>query len=303
MKPDSSTGTAPSVPPTPRTRLGDFITLARMDKPIGTWLLLWPTLTALWIAADGFPGWHLFLVFFAGTFLMRSVGCIINDMTDMDIDGQVERTKGRPLATGRIKKWEALLLTAALLLPALLLVLTTNLHTIMLALPALAITCLYPRMKRHIWLPQAVLGLAFSWGILMAFTAVTGELTRLAWLLLLANLFWVVAYDTEYAMVDRDDDLKLGLKSTAILFADLDRLMIGLLQGCFLLTMLLVPLSANLSFWYFCGLAGAAALFAWQQFLIRQRARDDCFKAFLNNHWAGCCVFLGVLADHALPGF
>ena len=279
----------------------DFIALARMDKPIGTWLLLWPTLTALWIAADGYPGWHLFLVFFAGTFLMRSVGCIINDLTDMNLDGQVQRTQDRPLATGRVKPREALTFALALLVPALLLVLTTNLSTLMLAVAALCITCLYPWMKRLIWLPQAVLGVAFSWGILMAFTAVSNEINRLAWLLLLANLFWVVAYDTEYAMVDRDDDVKLGLKSTAILFADLDRFMIAVLQGLFLLAMLLVPLYVDLGAWYYIGLGAATLLFTWQHWLIRNRSRQGCFKAFLNNHWVGCCIFLGVLADYTLP--
>lgn len=284
----------------PRAR--HFAALARMDRPIGTYLLLWPTLTALWIAAEGFPGWHLLAVFALGTFLTRSAGCVINDLTDMKFDGLVERTKDRPLATGKIRKFEAMLFAAALLLLALSLVLTTNLYTLVLAVLAIAITATYPWMKRYTYLPQAVLGVAFSWGILMAFAAVGNKVTNVAWLLLIANLLWVVAYDTEYAMVDRDDDIKLGLKSTAILFADLDRTIIGVLQASYLVSMLLVPQSVDLSAWYYAGLCGAAGFFIYQRYLMRGRTRAGCLAAFLNNHRVGLSVFLGVLAHYTISG-
>lgn len=278
----------------------DFIRLARLDKPIGTYLLLWPTLAALWIAADGYPGWHLLLVFALGTLFARSAGCVVNDLADRNFDGEVARTKDRPLATGRITPAQAWLFTAALLLPALLLVLTTNQTTALMSVPAAVIAAIYPLMKRYIYLPQAVLGVAFSWGILMAFTATQNTLPTVAWLLLLANLLWVVAYDTQYAMVDREDDLRLGLKSTAILFADLDRLMIGILQAAWLGALLLAALSAQLlSYWYYAGLGAAALCLIYQQYLIRHRERADCFRAFLNNHWAGLAVFVGVVLHYA----
>ncbi len=279
-------------------RAPQFVALARMERPIGTYLLLWPTLTALWIAAEGFPGWHLFFVFAIGAFLTRSAGCVINDSTDMKFDGFVERTRERPLATGQVERFEAFVFTGALLFPALLLVLTTNLLTLLMSVGAVAIAATYPFMKRHTYLPQAVLGLAFSWGILMAFTAVNDEVSNVAWLLLVANLLWVVAYDTQYAMVDREDDIKLGLKSTAILFAELDRPIIGVLQVSFLATLLLVPRSVEMSFWFYAGLMVAAGLLAYQQYLIRDRDRDGCFAAFLNNHWVGLAIFIGVFMHY-----
>ncbi|MGI9323560.1 MAG: 4-hydroxybenzoate octaprenyltransferase, partial [Pseudomonadales bacterium] len=281
-------------------RAPDFIRLARMDKPIGTYLLLWPTLTALWIAAGGFPGLHLLLVFALGTWLTRSAGCVLNDMADMKFDGFVKRTQGRPLATGKVSRFEALLFAGAILLLALLLVLTTNETTVLMTIPAVVITAIYPLMKRYTYLPQAILGVAFSWGILMAFTATQDVLPAMAWLLLTANLLWVVAYDTEYAMVDRDDDIRLGLKSTAILFAELDRTMIGVLQVSWLGAMLLAGHQAGLSVWYYAALGGAGALFVYQQYLIKDRARDECFEAFLNNHWVGLIVFVGVVVHYAL---
>ncbi len=277
-----------------------FIALARLNRPIGIYLLLWPTLTALWIAAEGWPGWHLFLVFTLGTVLTRSAGCVVNDLIDIRFDGHVKRTLERPLVTGRVDPLEAGIFAAAILFVSLLLVLTTNLYTVWLSVAAVAITAIYPVMKRYTYLPQAVLGIAFSWGMLMAFTAVNNEISNVAWLLLIANLLWVVAYDTEYAMVDRDDDLRLGLKSTAILFADLDRPMIGVLQGSFLVSMLLVPRLTDLGALYYFGLCGATALFIYQQYLIKDRSREGCFDAFLNNHWVGLFVFAGVAGHYAI---
>ena len=283
-------------------RLKQFVSLTRFDRPIGSLLLLWPTLWALWLAAEGWPGWHLFLVFTLGTFLARSAGCIVNDLADMRFDGSVERTKNRPLVTGEVKRWEAVLLAMALLVLCLLLVLTTNLFTVKLAVGAVLVTVIYPLMKRYTYLPQVVLGVAFSMGILMAFTAVNNELDKIAWLLLLANLLWTVAYDTEYAMVDRDDDIRIGIKSTAILFADLDRPMIALLQMSALATFMLVPRSVELSDWYHYGLAAAACLFLYQHWLIRKRSREGCFAAFLNNHWVGFCIFASILSHYIITG-
>lgn len=281
-------------------RLKDFLILTRANRPIGIFLLLWPTLTALWIAADGWPGWHLLLVFSLGTLLTRSAGCIANDLADMKFDGAVTRTGNRPLVTGKIDPLEAIIVAVGLLFICLLLVLTTNLYTVLLSIFAVIIATIYPFMKRLTYLPQAVLGIAFSWGIPMAFAAVNNEIANVAWLLLIANLLWVVAYDTEYAMVDRDDDIKLGIKSTAILFADLDKAMIGILQASFLFTLCLIPRTTELSHWYYLGLCGAAGLFVYQQYIIRNRTRAGCFDAFLNNHWVGLSIFLGVIVHYAL---
>lgn len=281
-------------------RLQHYISLTRFDRPIGTFLLLWPTLTALWIAADGWPGWHLFLVFSIGTLLTRSAGCILNDLADMRFDGEVKRTKDRALVTGKVDPMEAMFVAAAILFCALLLVLTTNLQTVLLSVVAVVITAIYPLMKRYTYLPQAVLGVAFSMGILMAFTAAQESIPNIAWLLLIANLLWVVAYDTQYAMVDRDDDLRLGIKSTAILFADLDRVMLGILQAAFLLVMFLLPRSMELSVWFYLGLAGALGLFVYQGYLTWDRDREGCFDAFLNNHWVGLSVFFGTFVHYYL---
>ena len=272
----------------------------RFDLPIGTYLLLWPTLTALWIASEGWPSWHLLLVFVLGTVLTRSAGCIINDLADMRFDGKVTRTRERPLISGKVAPLEALLLAGGIAFISLLLVLTTNIYTAYMSVFAVITAVIYPFMKRYTYLPQAFLGIAFSWGIPMTFTAVNNEIANLAWLLLIANLLWVVAYDTQYAMVDRDDDIKLGIKSTAILFAELDRPMIAVLQVSFLTTLWLIPRSVELSVYYYFGLSGAIGLFIYQHYLTWNRSREGCFEAFLNNHWVGLSIFLGIVAHYAL---
>ncbi len=276
-----------------------FVSLTRLDRPIGIYLLLWPTLTALWIASEGWPGWHLFLVFVLGTVLTRSAGCIINDLADMKFDGKVKRTLERPLVSGKVDPLAALFVAGGIAFVSLLLVLTTNSYTVYMSVFAVIIAVIYPFMKRFTHLPQAFLGIAFSWGIPMAFTAVNNEIANVAWLLLIANLLWVVAYDTQYAMVDRDDDISLGIKSTAILFADLDRSMIAILQISFLLTLLLIPRSVDLSVYYYFGLCGATGLFIYQHYLIWNRSRELCFEAFLNNHWVGLSIFLGIVVHYA----
>ncbi len=301
-------------------RVWQFIRLARLDRPVGTLLLLWPTLAALWIAKEGFPGWHLFLVFTLGTLLTRSAGCVANDLIDMRFDGHVKRTQDRPLVTGKIRPFEAVLFAVALLFPALLLVMTTNLSTQLLSLLGVIIAITYPYMKRFTHMPQGVLGIAFSWGIPMAFTAATNTMPSVAWLLFGANLLWVIAYDSLYAMVDRDDDLNLGLKSSAILFGRFDRVTVAILQLFFLCTMLLVPQWIHLSGWYYLGLGMSAGLFVYQHYLIQgsliqgslikktlsqEEQRQGCFKAFLNNQWVGFCIFAGLVAQYAfapLPG-
>jgi len=277
-----------------------FARLARFDKPIGFYLLLWPTLSALWIAAGGWPGWHLFLVFTLGTALTRSAGCIMNDIADRNYDGLVKRTKDRPIASGDVDVFEAVLFMAVLCFLALLLVLSTNLVTVILACAGVAVAAIYPYMKRYTYLPQAVLGVAFSFGILMAFTAVSNEVTKLTGLLLIANMIWAVVYDSEYAMVDREDDLKLGLRSSAILFGDMDRLMIGVLQLFFLFAQYLVWMIAELHWPFLIGIIAATGFFAYQQFLIRNRDLDGCFSAFLNNHWLGLAIFVSITVDKFL---
>lgn len=278
-------------------KLPHLVTVTRLDKPIGIYLLLWPTLWALWIAADGFPGWHLLVVFVLGTLLMRSAGCVINDIADRDFDTKVKRTVDRPLATGDLELKDAIILLGALVLAAFLLVLTTNLLTILLAFCAALVAGLYPFMKRYTYLPQVVLGVAFSFGIPMAFAAQSEEVPLIAWLMVIANVLWTVGYDTAYAMVDRDDDLKIGIKSTAILFGDMDKLMIGALQASFLMIMLLLHRHMELGWYYNAALFAAMALFVYQQYLIKDRNRENCFSAFLNNHWVGLAIFLGLLAE------
>ncbi|MDH5738415.1 MAG: 4-hydroxybenzoate octaprenyltransferase [Gammaproteobacteria bacterium] len=275
----------------------DFVTLARFDRPIGIYLLLWPTLWGLWLAADGWPGWHLFLVFTLGCVLTRSAGCVANDLWDRDFDHRVERTRERPITTGKITHRQAILFMGLLLLLALALVLTTNRLTIYLSLGAVFIAGVYPLMKRITHMPQAVLGIAFSWGIPMAFAATQHHIPHTAWLLVVANLLWTIAYDTQYAMVDREDDLKIGLKSSAILFGDLDKVMVGILQAAFVITMLVVGYRFELGFWFHLGLVIATCLMLYQQFLIRERERNACFRAFLNNHWAGFAIFLGIVCE------
>lgn len=277
-------------------RLPAFILLTRMNKPIGTLLLLWPTLGALWLAAGGWPHWHLLLIFALGTLLMRSAGCCINDFADSHIDGDVLRTENRAIVTGQVTRKEAMLCFLSLCLAAFGLLLFTNMLTLWMSLGAVVLTAIYPFMKRYTHLPQLVLGMAFSWGILMTFTAQTGELPpATAWVLYVANCLWTVAYDTQYAMVDREYDLKIGVKSTAILFGDADRVMIGALQAMFLFALFLAGGQFQLSATYYLGLLVAAGLFVYQHWLIRNRDTDACFKAFLNNHWVGLAVFAGVV--------
>jgi len=275
-------------------RVPDFLQLMRLNRPIGTWLLMWPTLWALWVAAEGTPGRRVLLIFIAGVYLMRAAGCVVNDYADRHFDGHVKRTRLRPLATGRISEGEAQALFLILVMAAFVLVLFTNLFTVMLSLVGVALAFIYPFMKRYTHLPQLFLGAAFSWAIPMAFGAVLGHVPFEAWLLFAANVAWSVAYDTQYAMVDRDDDLKIGIKSTAVLFGRADRLMIGLLQGLTLLLLAWAGLRLGFGGFFWLGLAGMAATFVYQQFLIRERERDPCFQAFLNNHWSGLLVFAGI---------
>ena len=281
-------------------RAWDFIQLTRMDKPIGIYLLLWPTLWALWVAAKGVPSLGNLLIFVLGVVLTRAAGCVINDFADRKVDGHVKRTEQRPMASGKISSKEALVFFALLMGVSFLLVLCTNAPTIWLSFGALALAATYPFMKRYTYYPQVVLGAAFSWGIPMAFTAETGSLPAAAWLLYIANLLWTVAYDTYYAMTDREDDLKIGVKSTAILFGDADRVIILSLQGLALGCLLLAGSHFELGGWFHLGLLGAAACFVWEFWYTRDRDPQRCFKAFLHNHWAGLSIFVGIVLDYAL---
>ncbi|MFK3723839.1 4-hydroxybenzoate octaprenyltransferase [Pseudomonas monteilii] len=281
-------------------RAWDFIQLSRMDRPIGIYLLLWPTLTAVWIAGHGSPTVANVLIFALGVVLMRAAGCAINDFADRKVDGHVKRTADRPLASGRISGREALTLFALLVGASFLLVLCTNAPTVGLSFGAVALAFCYPFMKRYTHFPQVVLGAAYSWGIPMAFMAANETLPASAWWLYLANLLWTVGYDTYYAMVDRDDDLKIGVKSTAILFGAADRQIILGLQLASLVCLLLAGLAFGLGSGFHLGLLGAALCFAWEYRSTRARDRTSCFKAFLHNHWAGLLVFLGVVLDYAM---
>lgn len=285
-----------------RERLPAWLEVTRLDRPVGIGLLLWPTLWALWLAADGVPDLHLLAIFVAGVTLTRSAGCVINDYADRDFDGHVRRTQGRPIPEGRVRPGEALVLAAVLMLCAFILVLFTNAFTIGLSGIAVTLAILYPFTKRLTHLPQLFLGAAFSMAIPMAFAAQTGTVPTLAWLLFVANLLWTVAYDTEYAMVDRPWDLKVGIKSTAILFGELDRLMVGILQVAFLATLLMLGDRMELGWAWYTGLAAAAGGFAWQQWLIRNRNLDACFRAFRANNAAGLAIFVGLALDRALAG-
>lgn len=280
--------------------LSVYIELMRLDRPVGTLLLLWPTLAALWLAADGWPPWHLVVVFTVGTFVMRSAGCVVNDFADRGWDRFVERTRTRPLTTGRVSEREALVLFAVLVAVAALLLVFLNPVTRALAVVGLALAVLYPFAKRWTYLPQVVLGAAFSWAIVMAYTSVLGHVPAEGWLAFVGSLLWIVAYDTEYAMVDRDDDLQVGIKSTAILFGSADRFMIGLLQASALLSFALLGERQGLGACFHIGLAAAAALFVYQHYLMRERSRPGCFAAFRNNTWVGLALFAGVVLDFAL---
>ena len=270
----------------------------RLDRPIGIYLLLWPTLWALWIAGSGSPDPLILAVFVAGVVLMRSAGCVINDYADRKIDPHVERTKDRPIAAGRVAPREALVLFAVLCLASFLLVLLMNRLTILLSLGGVVLAGLYPFMKRYTHLPQVFLGAAFGWAVPMAFAAQTGAVPKVAWLLFVATVLWATAYDTMYGMVDRDDDVKVGVKSTAILFGEADRAIIAMIQLLMLVALLMVGQSAGLGGYYYFGLLLVVGLSLYQQYLIRERRPAACFKAFLNNHWLGAAVFTGIVLDY-----
>ncbi len=297
--------------PASRSRLSLYLDLIRWSRPAGWLLLLWPTLSALWIAADGWPGWHLLLVFVLGTILMRSAGCCINDVADADIDRHVKRTALRPVTTGAVSEREALALGAGLAFAAFLLVLTTNPPTISLSFAALAVAIVYPLAKRVLAMPQAVLGVAFSFGIPMAFSAALGgadwrlstviaAVPGAAWGLLGANVLWVLAYDTEYAMVDRDDDLGLGIKTSAITLGRFDVSFVMAGYAGYVYAWTLLGLRLGLGRWFLLGMVVAVAQAVWHYTLIRTRTRDGCFKAFKQNHWLGFAVFVGTVLDLAL---
>jgi 4-hydroxybenzoate polyprenyltransferase len=293
------------------SRLALYLDLIRWNRPAGSYLLLWPTLSALWIAAGGFPGWHLLAVFVAGTFLMRSAGCCVNDVADREFDRHVKRTAQRPVTSGAVSTREALGLGAALALVAFALVLTTNLAAVLWSFAALAVSLFYPYTKRFFSMPQAVLGVAFSFGIPMAFAAVRGgdawtldavpgAVPALAWWLLLGNLFWVLAYDTEYAMVDRDDDLRIGIRTSAITLGRFDVAGVMLFYAAYLAIWAVLGARLGLAWPYFAGIAAGAAIALWHWTLIRGRTREGCFRAFRLNHWLGFAVFAGTAAAYAL---
>jgi 4-hydroxybenzoate polyprenyltransferase len=275
-----------------------YAQLTRLDKPIGILLLLWPTLIALWIAAKGWPDPLVLFVFVTGVILMRSAGCAINDYADRDIDNKVKRTMQRPLTTGKITEKEALLVFAVLSLTAFSLVLLMNELTIWMSLGGVLLAASYPFMKRYHYLPQVHLGAAFGWAAPMAYTAQANELSATAWLIFLATILWATVYDTMYAMVDYDDDIKIGVKSTAILFGNQDRLIIGIIQLLLILNLVLIGHRAELSGFYYLGVTAAAVFAAYQQYLIKDRKRELCFQAFLNNNWFGLVLFAGVFLDY-----
>jgi 4-hydroxybenzoate polyprenyltransferase len=286
--------------PSVRKKLGQYALLIRLDRPVGIFLLLWPTLWGLWIAAKGFPDTHVLIVFVLGVILMRSAGCVLNDIADRRFDPHVSRTSNRPLASGNVSSLEALIVAASLIFIAFLLVLTMNWLTIQLAFVAIILAGIYPFMKRYTYLPQFFLGLTFGWAIPMAFAAQTGSVPQIAWLLLIANILWSVVYDTMYAMVDREDDLKIGVKSTAILFDDADRVIIGMIQVLVLITLVVIGKQAQLGASYFTGLAVASCFFIYQLRLIWDRKPEHCMTAFLNNNWFGLTVFIGLFLDYII---
>jgi len=281
-----------------QNKLLAFHRLMRTDKPIGALLLLWPTLWALWVATPGLPPLWILAVFVAGVWLMRAAGCVVNDYADRKFDGHVKRTANRPLPSGDVTEKEARTLFVVLVLLSFLLVLTLNTMTILLSVAALALAWVYPFMKRYTHLPQVVLGAAFGWSIPMAFAAVSESVPLSCWLMFLANILWAVAYDTQYAMVDRDDDLKIGIKSTAILFGRQDKLIIGILQVAVLGLMVTIGYLNQLSGAFYAAVAAAGVLFIYQQKLIANREREACFKAFLNNNYVGLVLFLGLAVSY-----
>ena len=271
----------------------------RMDRPIGTYLLLWPTFWGLWIAAEGIPAFSILIIFSLGVFVMRSAGCVINDYADRKIDSQIERTKNRPITSGRVAPDEALTLFAAFILIAFILVLFLNLYTILLSIVALLLASIYPFMKRYTHYPQIVLGMAFSWAIPMGFAAQLNDIPGIAWLLYAVTILWIVVYDTMYAMADRDEDLKAGVKSTAIIFAHKDKLIIAVMQILFLMGMLTIAWLLQAGIYFYMGLLAAAVFSLYQQYLIREREKNACFQAFLNNNWLGLVIFLGIFLDYS----
>lgn len=280
-------------------RLEAYAQLMRLDRPIGIWLLLWPVLWALWIAGAGRPPERVLIIFVLGVFVMRAAGCVVNDFADRDIDPQVKRTRDRPLAARRVSPYEALALFGVLIAIALWLVTKLDPFTIRLSVVGALLTVSYPLMKRWFPLPQFYLGLSFGgWGIPMAFAATLGTIPRVGWVLFFAAVLWAMVYDTLYAMVDREDDLKLGVRSSALLFADMDRLIIGAMQAMMLFALHLAGRSMEFGPWYRAGLAAAAVFFLWQQWIIRDREPAACFRAFLNNHYVGMVIFLGIVLDH-----
>ncbi|MFC3152626.1 4-hydroxybenzoate octaprenyltransferase [Litoribrevibacter euphylliae] len=276
----------------------EYLQLMRINKPIGIFLLLWPTLWALWVAAEGVPHVLNLVIFVLGVVFMRSAGCVINDYADRDFDLHVRRTQDRPLTSGRVTTKEALLLFATLVFTSFVLVLFTNLETIYMSCGALFLAALYPFMKRYTYFPQVFLGAAFAWAVPMAFTAETQSVSEVTWLLYAATLLWTIAYDTQYAMVDREDDLKIGIKSTAILFGDMDNIAIISLQVLTLCTLLLAANQLSAGIFFYLGLLAATGFFVYQYTLTQHRDRDMCFKAFLNNHWVGASIFTGIFIDY-----
>jgi 4-hydroxybenzoate polyprenyltransferase len=288
------------MPSTPVKHLRDYISLMRLDKPIGIFLLLWPALWALLVASEGQPDPRVLLIFVLGVILMRSAGCVINDYADRDIDCHVSRTQNRPLTAGRVTAKEAMFLFGLLSLGALLLVLQLNRLTILLSIVGAFLAVSYPFMKRFTYLPQVYLGAAFGWAVPMAFAAELNSVPPIAWLMFVATILWATAYDTMYAMVDRMDDIALGVKSTAILFGESDRQIIGLIQGLLLVCLVMIGYQAELGWIYYLGVCAATLLAGYQQYLIRFREREACFRAFLNNNWFGAVIFVGMLLDYML---
>ena len=280
------------------SQLQNYVELMRLNRPIGVWLLLWPTLWALWIAGEGHPQPGIFIVFITGVIVMRSAGCVLNDFADRNIDPYVERTRSRPIASGKVAPMEALTLFIALALIAIGLAAMLNRQAQILAIIAAGLTVVYPFIKRIISIPQFVLGAAFGWAVPMAFAAQTGEVPRLAWLIFISALVWAVIYDTFYAMVDREDDLKVGVKSTAILFGDADLFVIGGLQVLLLAALALIGDIAGLGIWYYGAIVTAAIMMAYHQWLARDRQPNGCFRAFLHNHYIGMTVFIGIVLHY-----
>ena len=297
LAPKPSTGRLTALRYARRAR--DLIELARLHRPIGIWLLLWPVLWAVWIAGASHPTPKVLVIFVLGTVAMRSAGCVINDLADRDFDPFVKRTRDRPIASRRIAPYEAILWFLVMIGIALALVLQLDPVTIRMSIVGAILAVSYPFFKRFFPLPQFYLGVAFTWGVPMAFNAETGSIARVAWIIFFAGIIWAAIYDTMYAMVDREDDLKIGVKSSAIVFGDMDKLIIGMLQALMLFALYLAGKNMLFGYWYNMGLVGAAVFFAYQQWLIRDRKPEGCFKAFLNNHYVGYAVFIGILLEYA----